>query len=88
MDFVVLGSSNMKPQTILERLLILGAVLQPVQACLCLLDSCQQFSAHSSGNLEVDCMSCSIKYFKITSTKAEEEQQVQGALPVKIEVTH
>lgn len=55
---------------------------------VCLLDSCQQFSACSSADLDLDCMSCSANYFKITSTKAEEEQQFQGALPVKMKVTN
>lgn len=47
-----------------------------------------KFSAHSSTNLELDHMTCSVNYFKITSTKAGEEQQFQGALPASIEVTH
>lgn len=51
------------------------------------LDRCQHFPACGSTDLKQDCMSCSVNYFRITSTKAQEEQLFQRALLVKTEVT-
>lgn len=51
------------------------------------LDTCWQFSACSSIDLEQRCMSCSVNYYEIASTKAQEGQLFQGARSVKGEVT-
>lgn len=42
--------------------------------------------SHFQHDLEQDCMSCSVNYFKLIFTKTQ-EQLFQGALPIKMEVT-